>query len=147
MTRGAVTEDLVRSLVTGSHAEGVTNLSVAAAAEHRGQILLIASEDVLCPSFELPVTAVLPGEHLLDALCRCLAFLGLAVADIGGYLGHQDTDEEDNYARVFYFAVTLTDPEAVCNTGRGGHAWVSLDDLDSVPSSAHLIELSSDDVT
>ena len=134
MTRGAVTEDLVRSLVTSSHAEGIINLFVAAAVEHRGQILLVASEDELGPSFELPVAAVLPGEHLLDALCRCLAFFGLAVANIGGYLGHQDTDEEDSYARVFYFTVTLTDRSRLPYS-RVGHKWVSLDDLDSVPSS------------
>jgi hypothetical protein len=73
MTRDTITEDLVHALVTDSHSEGVVDLYVSAAVEHRGQALLVASGgDELDTSYELPSTAVLPGEHLLDALCRCL---------------------------------------------------------------------------
>ncbi|SRR6266508_1379685 len=141
MTRDGVTEDLVHALVTDSHSQGIVELYVAAAVEHRGQALLVASDDALDGSFELPFTAVLPGEHLLDALCRCLAPLGLNVAQFNGYLGHHDRG--DNGARVFCFAVTATDPNAVCRA-RVGHEWVDLDDSAGFPSAArsHLIELS-----
>jgi len=143
MTRGTVTEDLVHALVSDSHSEGVVDLSVAAVVEHRGQALLIASGgDEIDSSYELPSTAVLPGEHLLDALCRCLAGLGLAVAQFTGYLGHLD---ESDAARIFCFTVTATDPNAICRLAGVGHEWVDLDDSDRFPSSArlHVLELST----
>jgi len=43
MTRDTITEDLVHALVTDSHSEGVVDLYVSAAVEHRGQALLVAS--------------------------------------------------------------------------------------------------------
>ena len=146
MTRDGVTEDLVHALVTGTHAEGIVNLYVAAAVEHRGQALLVASnDDELDPSFELPFTAVLPGEQLLDALRRCLAPLGLNVAQFTGYLGHHDRDDAGDGARVFCFAVTATNPHAVCHAATIGHDWADLDDPAGVPpwARSHLIELST----
>ncbi len=142
MTRDGVTEDLVHALVTDSHSQGIIDLYVAAAVEHRGQALLVASDDELDPCFELPSTAVLPGERLLDALCRCLAQLGLNVAQFSGYLG--DLDRGDDGARAFCFAVTATDPNAVCRA-RISHEWLDVDDWDRFPPSArpHLIELSA----
>ncbi len=143
MIRGTVTEDLVHALVTDSHSEGIVDLSVAAAVEHQGRVLLIASvADELDISSELPSTAVLPGEHVLDALCRCLAGLGLAVAQFTGYLGHRD---QGDGARVLCFAVTATDPNSICRSARTGHEWVDLDDFDRFPSSARpqLLELSA----
>lgn len=143
MTQGTVTETLIHALVTDSHSEGVVDLFVAAAVEHRDQALLIASSgDELDTSHELPSTAVLPGEHALDALCRCLAGIGLAVAQFTGYLGHRD---ESNGTRMFCFAVTATEPNAICRSARVGHEWVDLDDSDRFPPSArpHLLELSA----
>lgn len=143
MTRGTAIEGLVHALVTDSHSEGVVDLSVSAAVEHRGQALLVASGGgELDTSYELPSTAVLPGEHVLDALCRCLAGLGLTVAQFTGYLGHRDASDG---ARVFCFAVTATDPNAICRSARTGHEWVDLDDSDRFPPSArpHLLELST----
>ncbi|MHB8246094.1 MAG: NUDIX hydrolase [Acidimicrobiales bacterium] len=143
MTRGTVTEGLVHALVTDSHSEGVVDLYVSAAVEYRGQALLVASGgDELDTSYEFPSTAVLPGEHVLDALCRCLAGLDLTVAQFTGYLGHRDGSDG---ARVFCFAVTTTDPDAICRSARIGHEWVDLDDSDRFPSSArpHLLELST----
>jgi hypothetical protein len=143
MTRDTITEDLVHALVTDSHSEGVVDLYVSAAVEHRGQALLVASGgDELDTSYELPSTAVLPGEHLLDALCRCLAGLGLTVAQFTGYLGHCDRSDG---ARAFCFAVTTTDPNAICRSARIAHGWVDLDDSDRFPSSARpqLLELST----
>jgi hypothetical protein len=144
MTRGEVTEDLIFTLVTSSHATGVINLWVAAAVEYRGQVLLVASDDdELDPSFELPFAAVLPGEHLLDALWRCLAVFGLSVSSVTGYLGHYDGGNADDDARAFCFAVTVNDPHAVCRAARVGHEWADLEDPASFSSSAYsqLIEL------
>ena len=143
MTRGTVTEGLVRALVTDSHGEGIVELSVSAAGEHRGQVLLVTSGgDELDTSYELPSTAVLPGENVLDALCRCLAGFGLSVTQFTGYLGHHDGSDG---ARVFCFAVTATDPNAICRAATIGHEWVDLDDSDRFPSSTrrNLLELST----
>ena len=145
MIRGNVTEDLIFNLVTSSHATGVINLCVAAVVEYRGQVLLVASgDDELDSSFELPFAAVLPGEHLLDALCRCLAVFGLSVRSVTGYLGHHDRGNADD-ARAFCFAVTVDDPHAVCHVAGFGHEWADLEDPDSFSSSAYsqLIELST----
>lgn len=143
MTPGPITEDLIHTLVTDSHGEGVVDLHVAAAVQHRGQALLIATRgDEIDTSYELPSTAVLPGEHVLDALCRCLTGLGLTVADFTGYLGHHD---QSNGARVFCFAVTATDPNDICRSGRIGHEWVDPYHPDRIPPSArrYLLALSA----
>lgn len=129
MTRNGVTDDLVHSLVTSTHAEGIVNLYGAAAVEDHDQTLLVASNDnEFDPSFELPFTAVLPGEQLLDALCRCLAPLGLNVAQFNTYLGHHDHGHAGNGARVFCFAVTATNPHAVCHAATIRHEWADLAD-------------------
>jgi 8-oxo-dGTP diphosphatase len=146
MTRRGVTDDLVHALVTSSHSEGIVNLSVATAVEHGGRVLLVASGgDELDTLFDLPSTAVLPGEHVLDALCRCLAVFGLTVAQFIGYLGHGDRYHADDYARVFCFAVSATDPNNICRSASVSHEWVDLDDSARFPPSArpHLIELST----
>lgn len=146
MTRNGVSDDLVHALVTDSHGEGIVNLYVAAAVEYRGRALLVATEsDEFDRSFELPFSAVLPGEHLLDALCRCLAAFGLTIAQFTGYLGHDDSYDATDYVRMFCFAVTAFDPHSICHTAMVGHEWVDLDDPDAFPPSArpHLIELST----
>ncbi len=143
MNRNAVTEGLVHALVTDSHGEGILDLHVSAVVEHRDQALLVASGGAeLDTAFDLPSTAVYPGEQVLDALCRCLAGLGLTVAQFTGYLGHHDRDDG---ARIFCFAVTTTDPKAVCRSARIGHEWVDLENSDDFPSSArpHLLEPST----
>lgn len=139
MKRTSVTETLVNALVSGTHAEGIIGLYVAVSIEHRGQTLLVASnDDELDIRFELPVAAVLPGEHLLDALCRCVMPLGLKVDQVTDYLGHHDREEADGGARVFYFAVTAADPQAICRTPTVGHEWADLDDPTSLPLLAEL---------
>lgn len=145
MTRHGVTDTLVHTLVTRTHAEGIFDLDVAAAIEHRGQALLVASDDELDPAFELPVMAVLPGEHLLDALCRHLAALGLQVDEVTGYLGHHDRDHAGGPVREFCFAVTIIDPHTICRRLTVSHEWADLDDPEGFPPSArpHLIELSA----
>lgn len=146
MTRGGVTDALVHDLVSRTHSEGIINLDVAAAVEHRGQALLVAfNDDELDTGFELPIAAVLPGEHLLDALCRCLAPLGLQVAQFTGYLGHRDRDHPNRFSREFCFALTATDPHAICRVPTIGHQWVDLDNPEAFPPPAHshLIELTT----
>lgn len=146
MTQHGVTDALVHALVTQTHAGGVFDLDVAAAIEYRGQALLIASDDdELDPAFELPVAAVLPGEHLLDALCRCLAAVGLQVDEVTAYLGHHDRHHADGVVREFCFAVTVIDPQAICWRLTIGHQWADLEDPESFPPSARpqLVELSA----
>ena len=102
-------------------------------------------DDELDTSFELPRTALLPREHILDALCRNLAVLGLNVAQLSGYVGHQDVDHIDDYTRVFCFAVTAVNPNNICRSASISHEWIDLDDPACFPPSArpHLIELST----
>ena len=146
MTESGVTDALIYELVTSTHAEGIVDLDVAAAIEHRGQVLLVASGgDELDPVFDVPGTAVLPGEHLLDALCRCLAALGLRVAEFTGYLGHHDCHQPHRLVRVCFFAVRVTDPHAICHFPTVGHEWADLDEPEAFPVSArpYLTELST----
>lgn len=145
MTRHGVTDALVHTLVTTTHAEGIFDLDVAAAIEHRGHALLVASDDELDPAFELPVIAVLPGEHLLDALCRRLAAFGFQVDKVTGYLGHHDRHHTDGPVREFCFAVTIIDPHTTCPSLTLSYQWADLDDPESFPPSArpHLNELSA----
>ncbi len=65
------------------------------------------------------------------------------LVDETGTIVEAVSDRGDNGARVFCFAVTATDPNAVCRA-RVGHEWVDLDDSAGFPSAArsHLIELS-----
>lgn len=145
MTQHRVTDALVHALVTRTHAEGIVDLNVVAAIEHNGQALLIAiDDDERDAHLELPVAAVLPGEHVLDALSRCLAPLGLRVAEVTRYLGHHDRDHTHGLAREFCFAVTVTDPHAICRVPTVSHQWADLDDPGFPPSARpRLIELST----
>lgn len=135
MTPTAVTDALIHKLVTGAHAEGVTAIDVATAVEDRGRILLVSDTDNNFEThWDLPAAPVLPGENLLDAICRSLTILRLRVAQVTSYLGHHDHDHADNLTRVFSFAVTVTDPRSVCHAATTGHDWADLDDLPSLPA-------------
>jgi ADP-ribose pyrophosphatase YjhB (NUDIX family) len=111
MTPTTVTDALIHKLVTGTHAEGITAIDVAAAVEDRGRVLLVSGTDNNFEThWDLPAAPVLPGESLLDAICHSLTILGLHVAQVTNYLGHHDHDQADNLTRVFCFAVNVTDP-------------------------------------
>jgi len=129
MTPAAVTAALVHDLAAGSHAEGITALAVEAAIEHDDRVLLIAEPG---PDFDdtwqLPGGPVLPGQTLTDALHPAVAAIGLAIGQITGYLGHHDHPGAQATARVFRFAVTVTDPGAICRHAGTGHRWA--EDLD-----------------
>ena len=113
MTPTTVTDALIHKLVTGTHAEGITAIDVAAAVEDRGRVLLVSGTDNNFEThWDLPAAPVLPGESLLDAICRSLTILGLHVAQVTNYLGHHDHDQADNLTRVFCFAVNVTDPRS-----------------------------------
>ena len=148
MTTAEVTAKLLHHLVTGSHAEGITELAVEAAIGHEdndGQILLVADpgKDFADDSWQLPAGLVLPGQTLTDALPPAVAAIGLSIQDVTGYLGHHDRPGDQATMRVFRFAVTVTDPGAICRHAGTGHHWAFSEDLNcpaadtaSVPSKA-----------
>jgi hypothetical protein len=130
MTPAAVTAALVHDLAAGSHAEGITALGVEAAIEHDDRVLLIAEPgpDFTDETWQLPAGPVLPGQTLTDALHPAIAAIGLAIGEITGYLGHHDHAGGRVTTRVFRFAVTVTDPGAICRHAGTGHRWT--EDLD-----------------
>ena len=125
-----VTPELLHDLVAGSHAEGVTNLAVEAAISHDDQILLVASPgpDFTDQTWQLPAGLVLPGQTLTDALDPAVAAIGLTIQDVTAYLGHHDHTSDQAITRVFRFAVTVTDPGAICRHGATGHSWADAPD-------------------
>jgi hypothetical protein len=144
----AVTRKLLHDLVAGSHAEGVTDLAAEAAIgrdDNDGQILLVAGpgKDFTDDTWQLPAGPVLPGQTLTGALHPAVAAIGLTIDDVTGYLGHHDHDGDQATTRVFRFAVTVTDPGAICRHAGTGHRWAFLEELNcpaadtaSVPSRA-----------
>lgn len=136
----AVTTVLLHSLVTGSHAEGVTDMAVATTIDHDGRVLLILEPglDFIDATWQLPIGAVLPGETLADGLTKTLAMIGLNLDEITGYLGHHDRDDADGPpTRVFCFTVTVTDPDTICRSAHIGHRWAGPhDDLPDPPTPA-----------
>ena len=135
MTPAAVTGTLLHDLVTGSHAEGITALGVETVIEHDDAVLLVAEPG---PDFDdtwqLPGGPVLPGQTLTDALHPAAAAIGLTIDEVTGYLGHYDHPGAQATTRVFRFAVTVTDPGAICRHAGTGHRWV--EDLDCPPAGA-----------
>ena len=135
MTPAAVTAALLHDLVTGSHAEGITALGVETVIEHNDAVLLVAEPG---PDFDdtwqLPGGPVLPGQTLTDALHPAAAAIGLTIDEVTGYLGHYDHPGAQATTRVFRFAVTVTDPCAICRHAGTGHRWV--EDLDCPPAGA-----------
>ena len=135
MTPDAVTGTLLHDLVTGSHAEGITTLGVETVIEHNDAVLLVAEPG---PDFDdtwqLPGGPVLPGQTLTDALHPAAAAIGLTIDEVTGYLGHHDHPGTQATTRVFRFAVTVTDPGAICRHAGTGHRWA--EDLDCPPAGA-----------
>ena len=129
----AVTAGLLHDLVTDSHAKGITALGVEAAIEHDDRVLLIVQPgpDFTDDTWQLPGGPVLPGQTLTDALHPAVAAIGLAIDEITGYLGHHDHPGDWATTRVFRFAVTVTDPGAICRHAGTGHHWA--EDLDCPP--------------
>lgn len=120
-----VTDQLIRQLVAGSHAEGTTRLGVAAAIEHDGRVLLIATENNdFQPVWQLPFDLVLPGETVLWALARTVTVAtGLGVGEVTGYIGHHDRQLDGDIVRTFVFTVIAEDPERVCRWASISHRW------------------------
>ncbi|MHB1774174.1 MAG: NUDIX hydrolase [Acidimicrobiales bacterium] len=126
----AVTADLLHHLVSGSHAEGITALGVQAVITRDTFVLLLAEDggDFIDDTWQLPGGAVLPGQTLTDALYPAMAAIGLHVDQVTGYLGHDDEDG-DPVMRTFHFAITVTDPDAICRLGQRAHWWADVDDV------------------
>ena len=133
-----VTDELLHRLVTGSHAEGITEIAVTCTVDHEDRTLLIAEPglDFTGGTWELPTGWVLPGETLTDALAKALAAVGLDLDEVTGYLGHHDRiiDAEQWPTRVFYFAVTVTRPDRICRSARIRHWWADPCDLPDLPA-------------
>lgn len=141
MTPAPVTTNLLHDLVVGSHAQGVISLAVASVIDHHGRILLVAQDglDFIDNTWQLPTGQVLPGETLTDALPKALAAIGLNLDEVTGYLGHHDHDNTDGeITRVFCFAVTVTNPDAICRSTTISHCWTDPDDLSDPPTPALL---------
>ena len=87
--------------------------------EHDDAVLLVAEPG---PDFDdtwqLPGGPVLPGQTLTDALHPAAAAIGLTIDKVTGYLGHHDHPGAQATTRVFRFAVTVTDPGAICRHAR-----------------------------
>jgi 8-oxo-dGTP diphosphatase len=132
MGPAAVTAALVHHLAAGSHAEGITALGVEAFIEHHDAVLLIAEPgpDFTDDTWQLPGGPVLPGQTLTGALHPAVAAIGLTIGEITGYLGHHDLPGGQATTRVFRFAVTVTDPGAICRHAGISHRWA--EDLDSL---------------
>ena len=130
----AVTAGLLHHLVAGSHAEGLTAWGVEAAIEHDDRVLLIAEPgpDFTDGTWQLPAGPVLPGQTLTDALHPAVAAIGLTIDKITGYLGHHDHPGAQATTQIFRFAVTVTDPGAICRHAGTGHRWT--EDLDCPPA-------------
>jgi hypothetical protein len=71
--------------------------------------------------------------------------IGASRSQFTGYLGHRDRDHPEPLLREFCFAVSATDPHAICRVPTISHQWVDLVDPEAFPSSArsHLIELAT----
>jgi hypothetical protein len=134
MPPAAVTAALVHDLAAGSHAEGITALGVEAAIEHHDAVLLIAEPgpDFTDETWQLPAGPVLPGQTLTDALHPAVAAIGLTIDQITGYLGRHDHPGAPATTRVFRFAITVTDPGAICRHAGTGHHWA--EDPDCPPA-------------
>ncbi len=120
MTPAAVTADLPHHLLTGSHAEGITALAVAAAVHHDTRVLLLAGDRVdftESDTRQLPGGPVLPSQSLTDALDPVAAAIGLSIAEITGHLGHHDHIHADEITGTFSFSVIVTDADAICRSG------------------------------
>lgn len=138
MTPLVAATDLLHHLTASTHAEGITEIAVAATITNiDGHILLIAEpgRDFIDDTWALPTRRVLPGESLTDALARTLAGTGLSIHEVTGYLGHHDREDTDTeITRVFSFAVTAADPSSICRSGRIRHWWAEADDLNELGS-------------
>lgn len=132
MTTPPVTADLLNHLVAGSHAEGVTALAVQAVISRDDEHVLLLADpglDVIDHTWQLPAGPVLPGQSLTDALDPVAASLGMSIHEVTGYLGHRDEHTSQQVVRTFRFAVTVTDPDAICRSAIIGHHWAHPDDL------------------
>lgn len=124
--RQPVTAALLHHLVAGSHAQGTTQLAVAAVIEDNDRVLLISTGDC----WDVPGGLVLPGEALTDAVHRTAAAHGIHIDRVTGYLGHQDWLVGGDLVRTFIFVVTPQDPGPVCcGTPLDACRWAAIDDL------------------
>ena len=142
-----LTDDLAHALTSHTHGEGITALAATLLITYHGRILLIGQRDhdVDDPAhWDLPATAVYPGETLADALDRALAsaYFGLNLQEVAGYVGHYDRETPcgATLVRHFAFATEIPDPTDVCRTLRQAHHWIGPCEPAADDDVRHLIE-------
>jgi hypothetical protein len=79
-----------------------------------------------------PAGRCCPGQTLTDALHPAAA-IRLTIEDVTRYLGHYD-HAGARITRLSCFAVTVTDPGAICRHAGTGHRWAVIEDLDYPPT-------------
>jgi 8-oxo-dGTP diphosphatase len=120
----------VDELVTRTHGQGIHDLAAAALIEHGGRFLLVEKPapdfGTTVSSWVLPTITVRAGETVTAALERGLSqYCGFDTAQIDRYLSHTDHNEDDGHTvRVFAFAVTVKQPDSICQAGCLGHFWI-----------------------
>lgn len=128
MNPSRINDAFVHRLVSGSHAQGVNRLAVAALIEDDERILLIETpgHDFIDTTWDLPTGLVLPGETLLDSLHRIVTTTtSVQLDEVTGCIGHDDHITADEPVRVFIFTATTIDPHRICRAATVGHQWTT----------------------
>lgn len=128
-----LTDDLAHALTSRTHSEGITALAATLIITYHGRILMIAETGGPDPGrWDLPATAVYPGETLADALDRALAtaYHGLELDEITGYVGSYDreTISDSSLIRHFAFTTEIPDPTSACRALHRPHYWTDPDE-------------------
>lgn len=131
MKPAAVTEALLHDLVMPALAEGISELSVAAAVTLDDRVLLCGHDTGdFGLEWDLPGGPALPGETLTSALDRILACdYGLDTTEIAAYLGSHDRVHDGQTIRTFVFTARCADPLRICRHARIAHCWADPADL------------------
>ena len=131
----ALTDDLAHALTSRTHSEDITTLAATLIITYRGRTLLIADtghDGADTERWDLPATAVYPGETLTDALDRALAtaYHGLELDEITGYVGSYDREiaHDSNLIRHFAFTTEIPDPTGACRALHRPHHWTDPDE-------------------
>lgn len=145
MTPSAVTPDLLDDLARAATRDAVEKTVVGAViARPDGKVLLLhrPADDFLGGMWELPSGGVEDGESLVEALRREVAEeTGLAVTELGAYLGHFDyRSGSGRRTRQYNFAVTATvTGETVRLSEHDAHLWADSSRQEQASSAVQVV--------